>query len=293
MTSVEYVLKKVLAFVFIFFLSGVIGEGVIIAVSTSMGYDPLHGDIPTGQFFALIILCGYLIYSIVALLYCKIFEKRGLKDIGFCRKGSDYLPGILIAIIMLAIVVATCCLTGSFSFESINTNIDLPMFFYAMVAYIIQGSEEEILCRGFLMGSLQKKLSVPMAIFISSSAFVAPHLLMTGLLDSGALFATIGIINLYLISILFSVLMLWRKNIWINCGLHTAWNFILSMVLGLTVSGNEAESEGLLLFHMNKADVINGSVYGIEAGLATSIVTIVMICVIIYLWKGRDAHGIQ
>ena len=42
MSGAEYVIKKLLAFVMIFFVSGVIGEIVVILSYTGMGYDPLR-----------------------------------------------------------------------------------------------------------------------------------------------------------------------------------------------------------------------------------------------------------
>ena len=49
MSGTEYVIKKILAFVLIFFLSGILGEAVVIGLYTGMGYDPLHGVIPRGR----------------------------------------------------------------------------------------------------------------------------------------------------------------------------------------------------------------------------------------------------
>ena len=143
------------------------------------------------------------------------------------------------------------------------------------------------------MNTLKKRVSVPLAVFISSTAFVVPHLIMTSILDSGLVYALIGIANLYLVSALLSIIVLWRGNIWISCGLHAAWNYILNIILGLTVSGNGAKMEGLFLIRINKFNIINGSEYGFEAGIATTAITITMICVILYIWKGRNDNGIQ
>ena len=293
MSGIEYVIKKVLAFVLIFFISGIIGEAVVIAAFTGMGYDPLHGVMPSGEIAGLVPFYGYILFSIVALLYCILIEKRSFEDIGLTGKGGDYLYGMGIAAIMLVLVTFICCMTGTISFSGINSGVNVKGLLLWGIAYIIQGSEEEILCRGFLMNTLKRKVSVPMAVFISSTAFVVPHLMMTSILDSGIVYSIIGVINLYLISVLFSVITLWRKNIWISCGLHTAWNFILNSVFGLTVSGNDSQMDGLFIFKTSRPSILNGSEYGLEAGIATTIITFVMICVIIYLWKGRDDHGIQ
>lgn len=293
MSGTEYVIKKVLAFILIFFAAGVSGEAVVIGLYTGMGYDPLHGVMPEGQIAALIPYYGYILFSIIAVLYCKYIEKRSLQDIGLTKQGMDYLLGIGIAVSMLVLVVILCLATGSVSFLGINRDVSIKGFLLWGAAFIIQGSEEEILCRGFLMNTLKKKISVPLAVFISSTAFVVPHLIMTSILDSGLVYALIGIVNLYLISVLFSIIVLWRKNIWISCGLHAAWNYVLNIILGLTVSGNDAKMGGLFLIRINKLSIINGSEYGFEAGIAATAITIIMICVILHIWKGRNDNGIQ
>ena len=206
----EYVIKKVLAFILIFYVAGVLGEAAVIALYTGMGYDPLHGVMPEGQIAALVPYYGYILFSIVAILYCILIEKRSIQDIGITKKPTDYLIGIVIAVTMLVLVVLICILTGSATFIGINRNVNIKGMLLWALAFIIQGSEEEILCRGFLMNTLKKKISVPLSVLISSTAFVVPHLIMTPILDSGIAYATIGIINLYLISILFSVITLWR-----------------------------------------------------------------------------------
>ncbi len=295
MPGAEYVIKKVLAFILIFFVSGILGEAVVIASFTGMGYDPLHGVMPEGEIAGLVPFYGYLLFSIIAILYCKLIEKRSLEDIGLTKKFGDYFIGIVIALIMLGVVIFICCISGSVSFVGINKNVSVKGLILWGIAFIIQGSEEEILCRGFLMNTLKKKISVPMAVFVSSTAFVVPHLIMTSILEAGVVYSIIGIVNLYLISILFSIIVLWRKNIWISCGLHTAWNFVLNSVFGLTLSGIDGNNGGLFIFKINNLNIINGSEYGLEAGIATTGIILVMICGIIYLWKGkgRDRHGIQ
>lgn len=293
MSKAEYVIKKVIAFILIFFVSGVIGEAVIIGFYTGMGYDPLHGVMPEGQMASLIPYYGYMLFSIIAILYCRLIEKRSLQDIGLTGQISDYLLGIGMAVIMIVLTVIICLATGSISLLGRNGNVNSTGLILWGLAFIIQGAEEEILCRGFLMNTLKKKISIPMAALISSTAFVVPHLIMTSILDSGLVYAVIGIVNLYLISVLFSIIILWRKNIWIACGLHAAWNYILNVIFGLTVSGNDAKMKGLLMIKINQLNIMNGSEYGLEAGVATMVVTILMICLILYLWKGRNNNGIQ
>ena len=89
MSGTEYIIKKVLAFVLIFFISGILGEAVVIGVYTGMGYDPLHGVMPEGQLASLLPFYGYILFSVAAILYCKLIEKRSLQDVGLTGRGTE------------------------------------------------------------------------------------------------------------------------------------------------------------------------------------------------------------
>ena len=97
--------------------------------------------------------------------------------IGFNKCIPDYIIGTCIAVILLAIIMGIGCLAGGF---------------------IIQGAAEEAMCRGFLMASLQKKVSTPVAIFWSATVFAFPH--FSNLFMSDFQYVLIGVINLYMIS---------------------------------------------------------------------------------------------
>ncbi len=290
MSGAEYIFKKLLAFVLIYGVSAVLGEGIIIGILSGMGYDPLNGVMPEGQMSELLIYYGFVIFSLVTLLYCRVIEKKKLREIGFSGNLIAYSAGAVLAVALLVVIMGVGCLTNSMSFLGVNTEVDGKSLFLWAVAFGIQGATEEIMCRGFLLHSLKEKVSVPMAIIISSAAFVALHLINTSLLDSHFVYAIVGIINLILISVIFSGLVLWRSNIWIACGLHSVWNFILSVVMGLTVSGNESISKGIILFRINNASLLNGADYGIEASLITTVVLGILAFLMMKRQKGRRGN---
>lgn len=280
----KYIMKSLLAFVLIYCVSAVLGEGIIIGILYGMGYDPLHGFMPEGQIGELLPYYGYAIFSLVTIAYCKFVEKRTMKSIGFAGKGVDYLLGALLAVILLFIIIGVNCVFGSMMFNGLNTNVSVKNLVLWMLAFGIQGATEEIMCRGFLMKSLQKETSIPMAVVISSTAFVVPHL--PSLIEADFAYAVVGIVNLYLISIVFSMLVLWRANIWIVCGLHSVWNFVLYWILGLSLSGSESVSKGIILFQVTDTNILNGAEYGIEASIITTIVLGILVFILIKKGKG-------
>ena len=285
MSSAEYIIKKLLAFILIYVFSAVLGEGVIIGILYGMGYDPSHGIMPAGEISELLSYYGFLVFSLVTLLYCRFVEKKNIKFVGFSGNPIEYLAGALVATILLFIILGIGCLCGSISFCGFNTNVSIKSILLWVLAFGIQGATEEIMCRGFLLNSLKNRISIPLAILISSTAFVFPHL--SSLIEADFVYAVIGIINLYLVSIIFSILVLWRSNIWIACGLHSAWNFILYVIMGLSLSGSESVSKGIVLFSVKDANILNGAEYGIEASVITAVVLGMLLFVMVKRWKGR------
>lgn len=245
-SAVEYTIKKLAAFALIYCFSAVLGEGIIIGVLYCMGYDPLHGAMPAGQIGELLPYYGFLVFLLVTIAYCRFVGKKTMQSIGFSGNVTDYLAGALLAVILLVIIIGVCCIFDSIMFAGVQVNADFENLFLWILAFGIQGAAEEVMCRGFLLYSLKERMPIPTAVAISSSAFVIPHLL--SLPEADFLYAVVGIINLYLISIIFSRLVLRRSGIWIACGLHSAWNFILSVIMGLSLSGTENASKGVFLY---------------------------------------------
>lgn len=279
----EYTIKKLLAFVLIYCFSAVLGEGIIIGVLYRMGYDPLHGVMPAGQIGELLPYYGFLVFLFVTIAYCRLVEKKTMQSIGFSGNAADYLAGVLLAAILLAIIIGINCISGSMIFLEWKAKVDFESLFLWILAFGIQGAAEEMMCRGFLLHSLLEKISIPKAVMISSSAFVLPHLM--SLLEADFAYAIVGIMNLYLISIVFSMLVLRRSGLWIACGLHSAWNFILYVIMSLSLSGVESTSKGIILFGVKDAGLLNGAAYGIEAGLITTAVLGILATLILKGWQ--------
>jgi len=286
MSAAEYIIKKSLAFVLIYCLSAVLGEGIIIGILYGMGYDPLRGIMPSGLIGDLLPYYGFIIFALAAFSYIRFVEKRTIKTVSFPINAIiNYFVGALLAVTLLFIIISINCIIGSMDFCGFNPNTKIEHFILWILAFGVQGTAEEIMCRGFLLKSLEKRISTPMAIIISSTAFVIPHL--SSLLEADFLYVIVGILNLYLISAIFSILVMWRSSIWISCGLHSIWNFTLYWIMGLLLSGNEGISKGIMLFNVKETNILNGAEYGIEASIITTIVLGVSLYVMIKIWKGR------
>lgn len=290
MSTTVYIIKKSLAFLMIYCIGAVVGEAIIIALLYSIGYDPLHGIMPTGSMGVLLPYYGFSVFLLTVILYCRLIEKKDIKSLGFNEKVYDYLMGGLVAIILLAVIISFCCITNTISWIGINENINIKYIIGLFIGFVIQSTAEETMCRGFLLQSLLRRTSVPIAVLVSSTAFSLPHFLT--LFETEIKYSIIGVVNLYLISVIFSLLVLYHSNIWIACGLHCVWNFILYGFIGLSLSGNAANSYGIMKFEANAENIINGGIYGIEAGIITTVVLGMVIIILKYWHDKRCRYGI-
>lgn len=278
-----FVIKKLLAFVLIFFVSSILAEGLIIIVLYIMGYNFLQGEMLSAQAMTLMKYYGYAVFMFVAILYCRFIEKRPIKTMGFNGRIFGYLKGILLEIALLAVSIGIIVLTGNISYNGIIKDIDYSIILAFLGAFVIQGTMEETICRGFLMTSLLKKVSIPLAILISSLAFAVPH--FSSLFAGDFIYSLLGIINLLLVSTIFSLLIINDKNIWIACGMHSFWNFCLFNIFGLNLSGSGKQPIAIFDFSTNGENLINGGTYGIEASVITT--AVLAICALLLISKYR------
>lgn len=291
MHPLAYAVKKLLAFFLVYMAAAVIFEVIIIAALTVMGYDPLSGVMPAGHLAELLQYYGFAGFGLAAILYCVIVEKRTLRSLGFSGKIFDYLIGAVIAVILLAVIVGIGLATRVLRFDGMIASANTSYLVALFGAFVVQSLAEEILSRGFLLPSLAKKTSLPLAIFVSSTAFALPHL--ASVLEAEGAFAVIGVVNLYLVSLVFSLLFLLRGNIYIVGGLHCMWNFILYGVMGLAVSGSEANPDALMGFEVTAKNLLSGGIYGLEASIVTTAVLGAVAAILVTCYRKRGMkHGI-
>ena len=268
-TSV-FIIKKILAFWLCYIAGLFIAEGAVIILHFALGKNMLVGDVFDGQTIALITYYGYIIIAAVAVLYWKLIEKKPLSEMGLTKRSGNYFIGVLIGIFLLAVSVAFIVLTGNIEFQGVFKNANIPIIFLLFGGFVIQGATEEFLCRGIVLQTLKEKTSLPIAIAVSTVMFIIPH--WSSLFAGEMIYGVIGVANLVLISIIFSLLTIRFKSIWAACGLHSFWNAILYSVFGLNLSGNDETVTAVFNMQSVGKNIWNGGEYGVEASIITTIV---------------------
>lgn len=287
MPSVLLMLKKVFAFYLCYWAGIFLAEGLVIGGLFACGKNFLRGEMFSDDVMTLIKLYGMIVLIAVSVLYWKLIEKRKLHEMGVTKKFSGWFIGAAAGILLLIVSVSAIMVTGTIKFDGVSPAINITLLLLMFGGYIVQGAAEEFLSRGVVFHGLKDRVSLPVAVGANALVFTLPHLSILG--GSEPQFIISGVINLAFISCLFSFITLRTKSIWAACGLHSLWNFCLSCVLGLNLSGSEG-STSVINMHTEGANLINGGIYGIEASIITNAV---IAAAAVLLWYSYRKDNIE
>ena len=284
-----YIIKVILVFYAFKFGGELVCEALVIGLHFACGMNPLQGEMFDMNTITVITYLGYSVMIAVILLFWRLFQKKTPAEMGFTRKFGSYFAGIPVGAGLLAACIIPIMMTGALQFHGIFEKTDTKMVLLMIPCYIFQGAMEEVLTRGVVQQLLVKKTNVPIAFAVSAALFTIPHLdNMTG---AGPAITVIAVINLVLISLIFSFLTLRTKGLWAACAMHAVWNYILNVVLGLNVSGNDVVAA---IFDVRSigSNVLNGDIYGIEASIITTVVLALAVGICFALCrKEKDASS--
>ncbi len=217
---------------------------------------------------------------VACILFCRIIEKRSLFSMGFVKEGAvtEYLVGIFAGFTMMTLAVLFCVVTGQASFLPFGglSRVSWGMILLFLLGFLVQGLSEELLCRSFLMVSLARGHKPWFCVLINSLLFAALHLFNPGI-------SPLALVNLILFGIFASVYTLRRGSIWGIAAIHSIWNFTQGNFYGVAVSGMGDNPSVLYWDTAGGSSFINGGSFGLEGGLAVTVVLLVSLAVILLI----------
>ncbi len=116
--------------------------------------------------------------------------------------------------------------------------------------------------------SVSRRYPLAVGIIANAVLFAALHLLNNGI-------TVLAFINLVLFGVFASVYFVKRGNIWGVGALHSIWNLAQGNVYGIRVSGIQTSCSVLSSEMVAGRELINGGDFGLEGGLAVTIVLVV------------------
>lgn len=241
-------------------------------------YGITHGggtvdDAYNWVYYTPISLMSEALWTLSVLLVAYIWQKRTPRTHGFVKKNAvrDYAIGLVAGFAMFSAAVGICVATGALSLKAAS-NVNYSLIGIFAIGWFFQGMAEEVMCRGFFLVSLARKNNLVVAVLGNSLAFAALHLANPGI---GAL----PLVNLTLFGICASVFFIKTGNIWLVSAMHSIWNAVQGNFYGILVSGGFT---GPTIFNSTidtGKTLINGGDFGLEGGLAVSIVLVITIII--------------
>ena len=225
---------------------------------------------------------------IVTILYCRFAEKDIYKGFGSARKGGkkgNNLKNLFIGLGIGVAINAFCALAAYlhndlvFSFSS----FDILYLGLGLVAIFIQSGAEELVTRGYLYGAIESRYGVVLAFVINSVFFAFLHGANKGI-------TIMAILQITLISIVFSFFVYRYDSLWMAMGMHTGWNYTQSLLLGLPNSGIVSAKA---LFHLDASSdsILYSASFGLEGGLTVDIILFVMIVCFLIAEKRKKGNN--
>lgn len=255
---------------------------VISALLTQYVFAPLYfGDPKAASSVARIAFGLFSLFTLLIIcvfLWVKFYEQRPFYTIGFTKKNAakKYLSGFAIGVGMNVGIVLILAILGLIKQGSDNLTVTgvnaIGGVLVFLFAFVIQGASEEILTRGWMFQVIGARYKPWIGVIITSIAFSLMH---SGNDGAGILAG----VNIFLVAILLSLFVMKDGSLWSACGWHSAWNWTLGNVFGLSVSGN---SEKVSLFNLTTTgdELITGGEFGVEGSL---ILTLLLASMIVFI----------
>ena len=153
---------------------------------------------------------------------------------------------------------------------------DPRLFFVFLLCVFIQSGAEEIVDRCYLYQKLRRRYRLPaVAILLNALIFMALHMGNPGV-------TVLGLLQVFLIGVLFSLIVYYWDSLWTVMWAHAAWNFTQSIVFGLPNSGIVSRYS---VFKLDAASAVDGFFYntsfGVEGSIGANIIITIMIAAVL------------
>ena len=224
-------------------------------------------------------LVSEVVSVFLAIFLMTKISKLSTEQLGFSNDNivSSYFKGALFGTLQIFTVFSI--ILGLEAIEVYYVvNIPMIVFLKVFIFFIFQGLFEEILFRGYLMPLFSKVIGIKFTIILLSFLFTCIHLLNPNL-------NIIGLTNVFLAGVTFSLIYYYTGNIWLVGAMHTFWNFILGFIVGSQVSGIPTFYSILFSLPVEGKDLISGGEFGFEASIVETMLELAISLFVIYLIK--------
>lgn len=276
----------------------VLGQLLAVLPAVALGYISMEGQGPEGwPMMAYILAVAFGLTAVMTLLWVRFFERRSLATIGFNGRALPrFVRGYLVGLAFLAATVGIIWAAGGYrveaggAFMAASVPAALLPIAVLFIGFIIQGSTEEIVFRGWLMQLIASRHGLVIAMVANAVLFGLVH--ASNIEPSKELWA--GVANIVLFGVFIGLYAMREGSIWGVCGWHAAWNWLLGLGFGLEVSGQVIDTPPLITDLATRAEAawwLTGGDFGPEASVVTTAVLLAG-CLFLGLRGGFARHPV-
>ena len=251
--------------------------GKIDFESAMLFFEQATTDVANHPLFIIATLVGTMALVGVFIFWAVCIQKQPLSSLGIRKKKavSHYLLGTVLGFLMFGAAIGICKLSGAVEI-SLSPNIRFAYIGLYFFGFLIQGFEEELLLRGYLLGGIRRSSSAFGAVFLSSVLFSFMHVGNQGI-------GGLAILNLTLFGVFEGLYYLRTNSIWGVAAIHTMWNFVQGNIFGCYVSGMTRLDSLLSTSLTEGRDLTHGGAFGPEGGIAVTIVLVIGIFLLLWM----------
>ncbi|WP_274459228.1 CPBP family intramembrane glutamic endopeptidase [Gemella haemolysans] len=211
------------------------------------------------------VLCSYIFSAGILLFFVKYFENTTYDYFGFSKENNlvAVKAGFGLAIFSVVGVVAILLISNNISL-TLSNDFKISTIIILIILVLIQGFLEEIVFRGYLMTRLAAKKGKWVAIILSSLFYLVFRM-------SNQTTSKLDLINIFLISIVMSLLYWYFDNILVIAIFHAFWNCISGVILGFNISGIRVSDSLFAVKAISDKQILIGGSYGIEGSIISTV----------------------
>ena len=211
------------------------------------------------------VLCSYIFSAVILLFFVKYFEKTTFEYFGFSKENNleAIKVGTGLAIFSIVGVVAILLMSNNISL-SLSKDLKICIIIILAILVLMQGFLEEVVFRGYLMTRLAAKKGKWIAILLSSIFYLVFRL-------SNPTTSKIDLLNIFLISVVMSLLYWYFDNVLVIAIFHAFWNCISGLVFGFNLSGIKLSDSIFTVAAISDKQILIGGSYGIEGSIIATV----------------------
>jgi CAAX amino terminal protease family protein len=211
------------------------------------------------------VLCSYIFSAVILLFFVKYFEKTTFEYFGFSKENNleAIKVGTGLSIFSIVGVVAILLMSNNISL-SLSKDLKIGIIIILAILVLMQGFLEEVVFRGYLMTRLAAKKGKWIAILLSSIFYLVFCM-------SNPTTSKIDLLNIFLISVVMSLLYWYFDNVLVIAIFHAFWNCISGLVFGFNLSGIKLSDSIFTVAAISDKQILIGGSYGIEGSIIATV----------------------